>query len=292
MNGEIKSILLQLPGGIGYIVLSIIVLIVARIIKDYLTPYKIHEQMTGKDNPALGLSMTGYYIAVLIVFLGAMIGGEDAGITESASAFGMDLLEIFLYSLGGIFLLNLARFILDKLVLNQFSTKKEIIEDRNVGMGAVEFGSYIASGLIIAGAINGEGGGPLSAIVFFLLGQLVLLGYSKIYQLSTPYDIHEEIEKDNVAAGVAFGGNMVAIGIILLKGVQGDFIGWGSNIAIFAVYAAIGFGILFLLRAAVDYFILPQASVSHEIAVDRNINAAYIETAVLAGVSAIIYFAW
>ena len=60
----------------------------------------------------------------------------------------------------------------DKIILHNFKNVKELVDDKNVGAGAVQAGSYIASGLIIAGSIHGEGGGLLTAIAFFVLGQV------------------------------------------------------------------------------------------------------------------------
>ena len=49
------------------------------------------------------------------------------------------------------------------------------MEDRNVGAGAAEFGMYVATGLLIAGAVAGEtyrseGESALIALAFFGMG--------------------------------------------------------------------------------------------------------------------------
>lgn len=280
----------------GYIFLWMILLAVAKVVKDILTPYKIDVQLTEKDNPALGLSMTGYFAAVTIIFLGAVIGGSDA--TDAASALksmGIDLG----YAILGIIMLNIGRVIVDKLVLSQFSTVKEIIEDRNVGTGAVEFGSYVATALIISGSLHGEvkaesmlftGGGLLTFLAFFLAGQATLVLFAKFYQLITKYDIYDEIEKDNVAAGVAFGANLIAIGIILLKATSGDFTGWGENFAEYGMYAGAGFVALSIIRKVTDVVLLPKSTIAHEIAVDRNLSAAWIEGIVSISIASLIFF--
>ncbi|MEE9189369.1 MAG: DUF350 domain-containing protein, partial [Candidatus Neomarinimicrobiota bacterium] len=115
---------------------------------------------------------------------------------------------------------------------------------------AVQLGSYIASGLVIAGSIHGEGGGIGTVIVFFILGQVALVFFAWIYNLITSYDIHEEIEMDNVAAGVAFGGTLIAVGILLMKGASGNFISWKHNLSVFGVDVIL----IFLLLPAVRYF--------------------------------------
>jgi uncharacterized membrane protein YjfL (UPF0719 family) len=274
---------------LAYVFLGVVTLIVAKIIKDFLTPYKIDVELTAKDNSALGLTLTGYFAAVIIIFLGASVG-LDPEEPLSASELAIELGIVLLYALGGIVALNLGRVIVDKLVLTRFSTVKEIIQDRNVGTAAVEAGCFVATGLIVAGSINGEGGGPLSALAFFGLGQVVLIIFSKFYQLITKYDVHAEIEKDNVAAGVALGSSMVAIGVVLLGATRGDFIGWTENLARFGYFAVLGLVLLLILRKVTDFLLLPGTTIAHEIATDRNINAAWIEGIVSIGMATIILF--
>lgn len=279
----------EILSSLSYVVLGLVVLIVAKIVKDFLTPYNISEELTAKDNPALGLTLTGYFAGTIIIFLGAVVGLDP----EEPLPFGdmaMELAIDFLYALGGIVALNLGRWIVDKMVLTQFSTVKEIIQDRNVGTAAVEAGAFVATALIVAGTINGEGGGPLTALAFFALGQVVLVLFCKFYQWITHYDIHEEIEKDNVAAGVALGCSMIAVGIVLLGATRGDFIGWTENLTRFGYFSVFGFALLLVLRKVTDHLLLPGTTIAHEIAKDRNVNAAWMEGIVSMGMATIILF--
>lgn len=274
--------------GVAYVILGIIVLIIAKIVKDLATPYRIDNELTKKDNPALGLALTGYFAGVIIVFIGAIVGPE----VESLSTLQLFIMVSvdFLYALGGILALNIGAWVVDMLVLTRFATSKEIIEDRNVGTGAVECGCYISTALIAAGAVSGEGGSWLSAIVFFVLGQGVLVLFARFYQFITKYDIHAEIENDNVAAGAALGFSFIAIGIIVMKGTVGDFFSWRENITWFAIYVLLGFALLMILRKVTDTLFLPGTSISHEIAHDRNLNAAWIEGVVASGIAVMVFF--
>jgi uncharacterized membrane protein YjfL (UPF0719 family) len=278
---------------LAYVVLALILLIIAKATKSLLTSYNLNHELTTADNPALGLSLTGYFCGVVIVFLGAAVG--PAVFIDPLAETSHDLVPllkefglVFAWALGGIVLLNVGRWIVDKLVLVRFSTVKEIIEDRNAGTGAVEFGNYVATALIVAGAINGTGGGPLTALVFFALGQAALILFTLFYQWLTAYDIHDEIERDNVAAGVALGGSMIAIGVVLLKATSGDFVSWSSNLLDFAFFAVVGFVLLMVLQKVTDYLFIPDSSLSDEIARDRNVSAAWIESIVAIGMAAVI----
>ena len=195
------------PKGLIYVVLGLAVLFIAKVVQDLITRYSINQQVTGENNAALGLSLAGYYLGVVFVFVGALyqplsVIRDDDWKPTSAGYWG-EVLEVLIYALVGIVVLNVARLVVDRLVLHTFQTEKEIVEERNIGAGAVEFGVYLATGLVIAGSIAGTGsteaaGAEVSALdsalrslVFLGLGMVVLIVYSLFYQLTTSYDIHE-----------------------------------------------------------------------------------------------------
>ncbi len=288
------DVLEQIPRGLVYVAVGVIVLVIARVAQDLTTPYKIQEQLNQKDNVALALSISGYYLGVIIVVLGAMYQPFAIVIDDSlgfTTAYWQDVGIVFLYSIVGIVALNVARIVVDRLVLYDFSTVDEIINDHNAGTGAVEFAVYVAVGLVIAGAISGEGGGPETSAAFLALGLAALIIYTLFYEWTTSFDIHEEIERDNVAVGVALAGNLIAIGIVVFKAVFGEFVGWSESIIAFLVYAVVGFVLLYAIRFLVDLALFPHVKLADELAVDRNVGAAFIEGAALIGVSLILFFA-
>ena len=187
-------------------------------------------------------------------------------------------------------LLYIAHLVNDKLILHNFKNIKELVDDKNVGTGAVQAGSYIASGLIIAGSIHGEGGGLITAVAFFALGQIALIIFSKIYDLITSYDVLDEIEKDNYSAGVAFSGTLIALGIILAKAASGDFVSWEYNLTSFAIYALIAFILLPVFRVIIDKLVITNADLNKEISVDKNVGAGFLEFGTTVGFAAILFF--
>ena len=282
------------PRGLVYVGLAIIVLGIARLVQGVLTPYSVREQLVARSNLALAIAVTGYYLGTIIIFIGAVyqpLGVSSDGSLGFTTQFGWDVLEVFLTSLVGILILNVARFVADKLILYQFSTVDEIINDQNTGTGAVEFGVYIAVSLIIAGSITGEGGGPLTSFAFLGLGMLALILFTLFYEFTTSYYIHQEIERDNTAVGVALAANIIAIGIVTFKAVFGNFVGWTEALIGFAVFAVIGFIVLLVVRLLFDYVLHPKANVSHELAEEQNLGFAFLEGSVVIGASMILFFA-
>ena len=282
------------PRGLVYIGLGLGILILAKFLRDILTPYRIEEQVTKLNNLAVSLRLSGYFIGIILVFLGALYQPLLVTHTEGLGfnrGFGEDVLEVFLYSLVGIVALNIVRFVVNRLVLYKFDVEKKVVEGRNVGTGAVEFGISIAIGLLIGGAASGEGGGPDTAFAFFGMGLVVLILFALFYQLTTPFDIHGEIENNNTAVGIALGGNLIAMGLVTFKAVFGNFNGWSDAIATFLTFAVIGFALLFVMRLLIDFLLLPKTKISNELAVGRNMGVAFVESAVVISSSLILFFA-
>ena len=222
-----------------------------------MTPYKLMVELVKKDNFAIGISMGGYFLATAIIFVGVLLG-PSAGLVQ-------DLIAVGGYSLLGLVFLNTSRLCLDKLVFNKFCNISSIVEDQNCGMAAVRFGVYVATGLIAAGSLHGEGGGVIVAVAFFVLGQVCLVAFSRLYDLITPFDLQKEIEDGNVAAGIAFGGTIIAMGIIIMKAASGDFLDWTHNLVRFVELALLGIVILPVVRYLMDKLVITGEELNREI---------------------------
>lgn len=267
------------------IVFFFILFFIGKIIHDLLhREYHLTTELVEKDNPALALAVTGYYFG-LVLCLGGALTGPSSGIIE-------DLIDLSIYGFLGIILLNLSWYLCDWIVLYKFKVSDELIRDHNLGTGAVSFGISVASGLIIFGAVSGEGGTIWTAAAFWAIGQAILILAALIYNLITPYDIHDEIEKDNVAAGVSFGGALVAMGIVLGMAAEGEFSEWTKDIWDFLAIALLGLVILPLIRLITDKVLLPTVKLSHEIAAQEkpNVGAAYIEAISYIAAAFVIYW--
>lgn len=293
------------PRGLVYVALGIVVLYLARWILDFVTPYHVGDQLGEKGNTALGLSITGYFLGVIIVFVAVLYTPFTSGEFEwrYTSDFAQDVLEVALYSIGAIVVLNLARYLVDHVVLYKFDVEKEIIDGQNVGSGAVEFGVYVGIALVIASSLAGYGDPQnavaasstvdelIRSVVFFLLGMGVLVLYALFYQVTTAYDIHEEIEKGNVAVGITMAANLIAIALITFKAVTGEFVGWGESLVAFATFAVIGFFLLLIVRWIIDTAMFPRVKIANELAVAQNVGIAFIVGGMVISAALILYFA-
>ncbi len=258
------------------------VIFLAKWLKGLLASYTLDEQLTEKDNLAVSVSFVGYLVGVTAIFIGAMEGPSYGLYTDFILVGG--------YSIMGILLLNLTKIINGKTILYKFSIDKEMIEDHNAGTGVIEGACFVASGLVIAGSIHGEGGSPLTALAFFGIGQVALALFAQVYSWLTPYDFHNEIEKDNTAAGLGFAGGIISIGIIVFKAVSGHFYGWIENLTEVGLDILIVFIYLIFVRLIFDRFILLKSNLNTEISTDRNLGAGLLEMMVSICFSMVLYF--
>ena len=287
------------PRGLVFVALGLVVLILAKLARDVVTRYKIDQEVVQKQNLAVALRLSGYFIGVILVLLGALYQPLLL-VGEGGLGFDLDywqeVLRVFIYSLAGIVALNLVRPLMDRVILYKFRVEDEIVEGQNVGTGAAEFGLYVATGLLIAGAVAGEGANSelmaaLATLAFFGMGLAFLIAFSVFYQITTSYDIHSEIEGNNSAVGIAFGGNLIAIGLVMFKAVFGNFVGWGESIAAFLTLGVIGFVLLYVLRLLIDLLLLPTVKVSDALGSGRNIGVAFVESSVVISSALILFMA-
>ena len=244
--------------------------------------YSIKVELVEKDNVAFALVLCGYYLG-LTFSIGGVIAGPSAGLEN-------DLIDMLIYGSLAIVLLNLSALINDRFILSEFNIKKEILEDQNCGTGVVEFAIFVATGLNIYGALYGLGGSIFTAIVFWALGQSVLVLVGKYYNFITQYNIHEHIEKDNVAVGIGFAGALIGIGNLLRAASAEHFISWQENLMTFALFMLVGLFLLPVARIITDRILLPGRSLADELVnqVKPNLGAAFLEASSYIGASFLI----
>mgnify|MGYP006416302767 FL=1 len=185
---------------------------------DKTVSFNLKDQLTQKDNPAVGSMVSGYQLGLALALTGTLFGTGLSLFT--------DLWNILSGGILSIILMRLSIFVNNKFILYRFNIDKEIIRDKNCGTGQVVASSSIATGLILLGAQTGISNswalGIRDIIVYWLAGQVILVVGGLIFQLITSYDVHGVIEHDdNEAAGWSFGGWLIALGIIICTALKG-----------------------------------------------------------------------
>lgn len=230
----------------------------------------VHE-LFQNDNSALALAMTGYY-AGLVIAIGGVLVGPSSGLVD-------DIIDVCIYGLLAVVLLNISWVICGRFILIRCNIRDELIRDRNNGAGAVSMAVSIANGFVIYGSVSGQGGSIWTAIGFWAAGQIMLVISAIVYEIITPYKMQDEIEKDNVAAGVSFAGALISIGIIVGLAAEGNFTSWMDDFPKYIFISILGIAMLPVVRILTDWILLPGVTLEDEIAgQDKpNIGAAYLE---------------
>ena len=261
----------QIVAGFVYLAVILVLLAVGKWAYDALhRRFVLRVELLEKDNLALAVTVAGYYLGLVIVLGGVVSGPASVSLLD-------DVIGLAIFGGLAIVLLNLSAWVNDRLVFSRFDNEREIVRDRNVGVGILEGANYVAVGLITAGAMSGEGG-LASGLVFWVTGLAALVVAGVLYDRITSYDLHDQIEEGNVAVAVAFAGVLVGFGNVIRLAGEGDFVSWNESLTEFGYYLVVGLVLLPLVRLFADKVLLPGARLADELVKERpNLGAGVIE---------------
>jgi uncharacterized membrane protein YjfL (UPF0719 family) len=265
----------------GFAVLAVVLLLLlfARLIYAFLYRVDLSEALTTQDNPAASIAFGGFTVSF-------------AASLSSVASFRsgqllLDVQTIFLYGFLALALVVFCDRAHSMLLHPGIGGKKEIYEDRNVGVAIAKAGALVGSGLTLAGSLNGDGGGILAVLVFFILGQLALSLVGWIHRKTCGYGFFESMAQGNAAAGLSYAGTLIASGIILFNATSGNFTDWKHDLINFFIQAGLGLILVPVLRWIFDMIWMPGAIMSQEIARDKNWGVVLLEFFLLVTLSAL-----
>jgi uncharacterized membrane protein YjfL (UPF0719 family) len=233
--------------------------------------YNADYEIETAENTSVALRRVGLYLGIAIAMFGALSTGNTNGFEKDLVAQLVDGSLIIIF-------LAVAMYINDKILLSGIDNT-QALKDNNISVGLVEMGAYIGTGLIAYGSFAGTG--PwYSSIVFFILGQIMLIAMVKVYEYFSSYDALEEIKNGNIPAGLMVGGTMVAYGLILKASIMGPFNGWEQDLIGFGISAFSGIVLLVLVNMGIDKLFLPNTNVHKEIKIDRDLPPIMVVVAV------------
>ncbi len=279
MSQQLSLLLLHLAQSAGYLVPVLFYIWIGKKVIDLLTPYDDDKLIEDSGFLSVSFRNVGFYIGLAVAMLGPLIG-ESKG-------FWSDLKLEFLDGGFALALMLFARVINEVFVLPTVKNDDEIAKN-NIAVGIVEFGSYLASGLILNGAFTGEGGGVLSGIVFFFAGQLALLALLGLYKAVSRAHLKDLVGKGNVAAGIAVAGILISFGFILRASIAGPFTGWVTDLSAFGISAVSGYVLIVFFGKIADWIFLPSTDVYTEIVHDQNAAALLLTAGLSIAMSLVV----
>lgn len=262
--------LLPMARAAVYLLEAFVLLWLARLAYTHLyRRVDLKHELFERNNTALAVALAGYLLGV-VIGLGGALSGPSAG-------WQADLSGIALTGLKGIALMLVASYLCEKVLLPRFDSTKEIVQDQNLGVAFVEAGLYLANGLIVLAILQGQG--PWwTGVAFWVLAQGVLLVAGLLYEWVTPHDVHRELERDNAAVGLAFGGVLVGMGNILSLAAGGDFAGWAESLRFFGADALFGLAMLLVIKKLSDAVLAGGVKLGAEqVEAAPNIGAGLLE---------------
>lgn len=210
--------------------------------------------LAGEGNMAVALRHGSFYIALGIALF-ATIGLEG----RPTDFIGM-LLEELAWGIGILIALFGCLYVNEKLVLPSVDNSTAIGEG-NVAVGVVEAGSLLGTSLIMTGTMHGTG--PIAAtVVFFLIGQFLMLAMVRLYDMLRSVDYQKEVGlMGNQAAGIVLFGKIVAISLVIRNAISGNSSGWVSDLTGSLLSFLAGFIALAIVEYLVDKAIFPGADI-------------------------------
>lgn len=255
------------------ILAALVLLGLARVVQQWLYGQTLRVMLTENDNPAMGIVVAGYLFGVIwtiTVLLGTL--SHDVVV---------DIRHVLLYGCVGIVLLTGAALGTCRIFLGM--RMQEQLAARNVAAAIVVAGVYIATSLTYSGGLVGEGGGFWILLLFFLFGQVALLGITYAFRWLTRYDDVQEIASGNVAAALALAGLLIAVGLIVRRAIAGDYLGFLPSLGSFLLALLLAVVLYPVRQVVVQWIILGgpihwRASLlESEIAHDKNVAAGLLE---------------
>lgn len=237
--------------------------------------YLIEEQ----NNLAVAFRQSGIYLGIAIAMF-AVFSGKSLG-------FWKDIEFLLYYGFLSVVLISISLWINNKVILPGVDNTEELRRG-NIAVGLTEVGGIIATGIIAMASFSGTGT-FLSAIVFFVLGQVSLICLIILYEWITPFKVIKNIKIGNVSAGVLLALMQIAFAIILLGSIKGDFTGWSTDLLAFGKSALSGLILIVLLfNRVVDQLFLTGTDVHTEIERDQNSAAMLVVGTVKVSLALII----
>jgi uncharacterized membrane protein YjfL (UPF0719 family) len=261
---------------IGVVVIAVLLVWVACWVQRWLYGHTLKTVLSDHDNIAVGIAVSGYFFSVIWTL--AVLGSSPG----RGVGWLWDMLDMLLYGVLSIALLTgvglgSCRFFLG------LHVHQELVERHNIAAAIVVAGVYVATSLTYSGALSGEGGGWGILLLFFVLGQLALLGVTHGFRWLTSYDDVQEIAAGNAAAAFALGGLLIAAGLIVSWAVSGSYTGFLPSLGSF-VLSLLDVLALYLVRQVVVECVVLGGPIrwrgsvlDSEIAQDKNVAAGLLE---------------
>ena len=223
------------------------------------------DDVIASGNLAVGLRHSGAQLGLAIALMGVMSGSTAADLID-------DVMVTVAYGGLAMLFMLVSLLVCDKLILPGIRNT-EALRDRNVAVGAVEFGLLTGTGIIAYASLVGEGGGALSSLIWFAVGQILLVVLVLAYEhlAHREFNILQAVAQGQAASGLYVGSKIIAYSLILKAAIASegrapDLVGQALEFTLFALGAMVLLGVFEWL---VDLVIVTSVRVRDVLAGNR-----------------------
>ncbi len=266
--------------------LAVLLLVVLEVSLRFLTKAPSIRQNREDNNPADALRHAGDVVATFL------IAGTVADMCTKGESLTSDLWHSALFGLVAQVLFLVCSRAQTRFFLAQRLAGE--VERGNPAAGVAAAAHSVATGILAANAVAGDDLHDLgTSLVFFVLGQVALLGIVALFRMLTVYDDSEEILGENMAASISYAGVTVAVAVLVGRASEGDFTTWGESLVGFAQVVAYA-PLLYVVRQfVVGSVVLGSAPALRGGPLDRaiagrNVGLAALEAATYLGTALLV----
>lgn len=272
-----------LPTLIQTAVFMIAAIVIGRVVfglqANYAENYSFTEAVVTKDNPAVLVRFAGMIGALLVATFGSY-WPTGAGIMADAGSGTVALV-------GALIALILSRYINDFVILHEVNNNKEVVENRNIAVAVVEFATYLGTALIFIGGMRDPSHGIIYNLSWFVLGQVFLIGLSRLYSWFVP-KVFEEIGKGNTACALSLGGFLLSGAMVIGTLISGEANGWFGDTVKLLVCLIVWLAVMFVSKLAIDRVVIPGNRMVKEMVEDKNWGVGLVDCTASIGITTVI----
>ncbi|HEX6258516.1 MAG TPA: DUF350 domain-containing protein [Candidatus Saccharimonadales bacterium] len=223
--------------GLSYVLASLILLFIYRLIHDRITPFDDREQLKW-GNAAAAVNRSAAYLGVMLAASGSLIKSDRP-------SYGDGLMMFMIDGLLAIVVFTAATYAFDWIIVRHVNNTK-LIAEGNLAVAVLEACSYMSLGIIVSASFSGSGQellpGLLSAVLFSAVGVVTLVviyaAYCAFWRLALGCDIDNRVGQGSLPAAFDAGLLLLAMSVTLWFSISGDFSGWGTDLLSYAISLA------------------------------------------------------
>lgn len=234
-----------------------------------LEGYDPINELLFRDNAALGLRYALFAVAVVFSLLGIFNRAQgDSG----AAAFTI-------HALLASGLIYLSRFLNDWFILYHFSNNREVVQEKNIAVALIEGATYLASAYIVGGAFYDWQNGLGIALLWFCIGQLLLVLLALLYRAVDP-TTDQALDHKNLAVGISLSTFLLAGGMVCGAVISSPSSGWRNDLLVVAAYIGSWTAVMLAAHGISDRLVFRAARMGDEVGEQGNIAAALFKAVI------------